>query len=127
MFFQRIRQVAFFFAMLPNANNALALFGRIFDFPVHPIAVLGLGRDVANKHPSPIDGRRKDLRLDVVLISGIVELADVDGGVPNFHPFRRQQIFELLKPMIVLMDMAYEYVPFVCHLSPPWFRLFVRS
>lgn len=124
MFFQRIRQVAFPFAMLPNTNNALALFGRIFDFPFHPIAVLGLGGDVTNKYPSPIDGRRKDLRLDVVLISGIVEFSDVNGRIPNFHPFRRQQIFELLKPMIVLMDMADEYVPFFSHLSPPWFRMF---
>lgn len=110
--------------MLPNTNNALALFGSIFDFPVHPIAVLGLGRDVANEHPSPIDSRRKDLRLYVVLISGIVELSCVDGGIPDLHPFRCQQILELLEPMIVLMDMADEYVPFVRHLSPPWFRMF---
>ena len=65
--------------MPPNTNYALTLFGRILDFPVHPIAVLGLGCDVANEHPSPIDGRRKDLRLDVVLVSGIVELSGVDG------------------------------------------------
>lgn len=48
--FQGIREVAFLLTMLPNTNNALALFGRILNFPVHPVAVLGLGGDVANEH-----------------------------------------------------------------------------
>lgn len=124
IFFQGLWKVAFLLAMLPNTDNALALFGRIFDFPVHPIAILGLGRNVANEHSSPVDGRGKDLRLYVVLISGIVELSCMDRGIPDLQTFRSQQILELLEPMIVLMDMADEYIPFVCHLSPPWFCMF---
>lgn len=87
IFFQGLWKVAFLLAMLPNTDNALALFGRIFDFPVHPIAILGLGRNVANEHSSPVDGRGKDLRLYVVLIGGIVELPCMDGGIPDLDPF----------------------------------------
>lgn len=90
--FQRIREVAFLLAMLPNTNNALALFGCILDFSVHPVAVLGLRRNVADEHSSPVDSRGQDLRLYVVLISSIVELSCMDGGIPDLYPFRSQQI-----------------------------------
>lgn len=112
--------------MLPNTNNALTLFGCIFDFPVNPITVLCLGGDVTNEHPSPIDGRRKDLRLDVVLISGIVELSCVDGGISDFHPFQRQQVLELLESMIVLVDMANKYIFLICQTSPPSFHMLLK-
>lgn len=121
IFFQGLWEVAFLLAMLPNTNNALALFGRIFDFPVHPIAILGLGGDVADEHSSPVDGGGKDLRLYVVLIGSIVELPCMDGGIPDLDPFRSQKILQLLEPVIVLMDMANEHVLFLCHLSPPLF------
>lgn len=92
IFFQSFREVAFLLAMLPNADDALALFGRIFDFPVHPITIFGLGGNVANEHSSPVDGRGKNLRLYVVLIGRIVELPCMDGGIPDFDPLRGQQI-----------------------------------
>lgn len=117
--FQGFREVAFLLAMLPHANNALALFGRIFDFPVHPIAILGLRGNVANEHSSPVDGRGKDLRLYVMLIGRIVELPCMDGGIPDFDSLRGQQILQLLEPVIVLVHMANEDVLFLCHLPPP--------
>ena len=90
IFIQCLWDVAFLFAMLPNTNNALALFGCVFDFPVHPIAILCLWGDVANEHSSPVDGRGKDLRLYVVLIGSIVELPCMDGRIPDLEPFWNQ-------------------------------------
>ena len=90
--FKGARQVAFFLAMLPDSNDALALLCGVLDFPIDPLAVLGLWRDVADEDTRPVDGRREYLRLDVVWVLRVVELSRMNGSISDLHALRLKEM-----------------------------------
>ncbi|OCZ65690.1 hypothetical protein A9G00_07960 [Achromobacter xylosoxidans] len=120
MLLQGFREIALLFAVLPNANDTLALLGCIFDFPVHPFTVLRARGDVADEHTGPVDRRSQYLRLDVVLVGRFIEFPRMDRGISNVNSFWSQQSFKLLQSGIVRMDVTDEYISLFCHLPPPF-------
>jgi hypothetical protein len=60
--------------------------------------------------------RAQEARLDVGRVLCIVGIRRVDGGVADRQPAAFEQVFKLLQPMVVFMDVTDEHVlDFVGH------------
>ena len=96
--------------VLPDTDNPLAELLGVFNLPVDPLAVLGLGRDVDDERPRPLNLRREDLGLDVFGALCIVRAGEKDSAVAKLAPVFCRQVLHLLKPRLTLVDVAHENI-----------------
>jgi hypothetical protein len=102
--------------LIPHPDDPLALFVRILELPIHPLAFVSFSRDQHHQCARPSNPGRENRRFNILGIRCLVGLGTVDRTVPDIVPAPFQQVFKSLKRNVILMDVGDENVPrFVAH------------
>src|SRR5712671_1892886 len=75
VFVQGLGKIGFAGAVCPNTNNTFPQLLRVFDLPVHPVAISRVGRDIDDQGTGPCDSWSENFTLNVFRVLRLVEVA----------------------------------------------------
>lgn len=116
-FVQSVRNFASVAAAFPDPDNLLALLGGIFNFPIYPITIFRVFRNVHHHDAAGFNSRRQYFTLDIFGRFRVVEFVGGNRVISHCHAGFLQQGFQVGEAGIVFVDVADKGVlGVVCHL-----------